>query len=104
MMMPVFGIVVAVRVRMTRAIGMDVLVLVKDDLEPAAESVGDPAQGLEAGHMLATLEPRDHRLGHAQALAELFLRFAGFAAQFEKVGGATGRDGIAAVGPALPRR
>jgi hypothetical protein len=42
---PVIGIEMAVRMRMARAVGVPVLVLVEHDLELAAERLGDAARG-----------------------------------------------------------
>src|SRR5258707_15034689 len=73
---------------MAGAVGMHMLVLVEHDLQLAAEYLGDAAQGLEARHMIAALQPRDHRLGHAEPRRQLLLRLAGLPAQFEELAGA----------------
>ncbi len=75
----------AVRVRMAGAVGVAVLVLVKDDFEPPAKGVGDAAQRFQARHMIAALEPRDHRLGHRQPLRQCSLRLAGAGAQLQQL-------------------
>ena len=56
MVMPVSGIEMAVGMRMAGAVGVGVLVLVKDDFEPPAKGVGDAAQGFEARDVIAALE------------------------------------------------
>lgn len=85
MRMPVIGIEMAVRVRMAGAVGVAVLMLVKNDFEPPGEGVGDPAQGLEARHVIAALQARDHRLGHGEPLRQRSLRLAGAAAQLQEL-------------------
>jgi hypothetical protein len=96
--MLVIGIEMAVRVRMAGAVGMGVLMLVKDDFEPPAKHIGDPAQGLQARHVIAALEARDHRLGHGEPLRQRSLRFAGAAAQLQELARALRGDGCAIVG------
>ena len=78
----------AVHVGMPSAVGVLVLVLVKHNLELPAERLGDAAQGLEAWHVVAAFEPRNHRLGHPEPGRELLLRLTGTAAQFEQLAGA----------------
>ena len=108
MIVAVVGVVVPVRMGMSRAVRVQVLVLVEDDVQMAPEGIGDAAQGLEAGHMLAALEPRDHRFRHAETFRQLFLRLARAGAQVEQAM-STARGDFGAViagkptGPALGR-
>jgi hypothetical protein len=85
MTVPVLGVAMAVRMRMPRPIGMDVFVLVEDDLEMPVEGVSDPAERSQARHMVATFQSRDHGFGHAQPRGELLLRLARAAAQLEEL-------------------
>jgi len=66
---------------MAGAVCVPVFMLVKDDLQSPTIGLGDPAQRLEAWHMIAALQARDHRFGHLQALRHLSLGFTGFAAK-----------------------
>ena len=54
----------AVRVRMPRPIGMQVLVFVKNDIEAPPKGVGDAAERLQARNMIAPLQTGDHRFRH----------------------------------------
>ncbi len=83
--MLVIGVEMTVRMRMPRPVGMAVLVLVKNNFEPPAKSVGNPAQGFQARHVIAALKPRDHRLGHAETLGQLTLGFAIARPQFQQL-------------------
>ena len=83
--MLVIGVEMTVRMRMSRPVGMAVLVLVKNDFEPPAKGVGNPAQGFQARHVIAALKPRDHRLCHAEALGQLPLGFALARPQFQQL-------------------
>src|SRR5438477_6172086 len=95
--MPVIGISMAVRMRMAGAVGVHMFVLVEHDFELAPERLGDAAQGLEARHVVAAFEARDHRLGHAEPRRQLLLRLAGLAAQLQQFGGALPRNRRAVV-------
>lgn len=77
MRVSVCGVVMTVRMPVPGAIGMHMLVLVEEDLEIAAEGVGNAAERPEARHVVAPLQPRNHRLGHAQPLRQVLLRLAG---------------------------
>ncbi|MGA8756685.1 MAG: hypothetical protein WB611_10190 [Stellaceae bacterium] len=90
MLMLVIGAEMTVRMRMSRPIGMAVLVLVKNNFEPPAKGVGNPAQGLQARHVIAALKPRDHRLGHAETLGQLTLGFTIARPQFQQLARAIG--------------
>jgi hypothetical protein len=85
MVVSVLGIVMAVRVRMSCAIGMNVWVLVENDLEAPPKGVGDAAEGLQARNMIAPLQPGDHGLRHPQTRRQLLLRLAGMGAQLQKL-------------------
>jgi hypothetical protein len=50
-----------------------VFMIVERDLQMPAECGRDAAQGPEARYVIATLEARDHRLGHAQTNRQLLL-------------------------------
>src|SRR2546428_7315203 len=78
------GIGMAVRMGMAGAVLVLMLVLVEHDFELAAEGFGDAAQGLQARHVIAAFEARDHRFGHAEPRRQLFLRLPGLAAQLEQ--------------------
>lgn len=99
----VIVLVTVVGMRMTMRMGvscpvlMDVFMLVEDDFQAAPEGVGDPTQGRETRHVIASLKAGDHRLGHLHALRELLLCLAGMFAQFEKPVGALCGDGAAVV-------
>lgn len=73
MVVQVFEIRVTVDMQMPRTVVMFVFVLVKNNLEPAIESLGDPTERRKARHMVAALESRDHRLGHSDSRGELLL-------------------------------
>jgi hypothetical protein len=98
MIMPVSGIEMAVGMRMAGAVGVDMLVFVKDDFEPPAKDVGDAAQGLEARDVIAALETRDHRLGHVQPLRQRSLRLTSAGAQLQQLSRTLGGDRCAVVG------
>ena len=88
---------------MTRAVGMDVFVLVEDDLEVPSEGVGDAAQCFQAGDVIAALQTRDHRLGHPQPRGQLFLRLSGVGTQLQQLPRALGGKRGAVVRPATTR-
>ena len=94
---PVVGIVVPVRVGMPGAVGVFVLVLVKDDLEPAAEGLGDAAQRSQARRDRRAPSARGHPVGHPQPLRQAELGFARGGAQRKQFAGALGRDRSAVV-------
>jgi len=77
---------------MSGAVGMQVFVLVEDDLEMSSEGVGNTAESFQAGNVIAALQARDHRLRHTQAQRQLFLRFAGMSAELDEPPGALGRE------------
>jgi hypothetical protein len=79
------GIVLVVRMRVDRAIRMLVFVRVKDDLEPAAISLGDPLQRRQTWHVIAAFQARDRRLRHLQPGRRLALRLASGDAQRQKL-------------------
>src|SRR5580700_9622461 len=91
------GVGMAVRVGVAGAVGMPMLGLVENDFELATEGLGDAAQGLQARHMVAAFEPRDHRFGHAEPRRQRLLRLPGLAAQLEQLAGALPRDRRAVV-------
>lgn len=62
---PVLGIAMAMRMIVSGTVGMYVLMLVEDNLNPASKSIGDAAQCFKAREMIAALQSRDHRLRHA---------------------------------------
>jgi hypothetical protein len=95
--MVVIGVEMTVRMRMPRPIGMAVLVLVKHNFEPPAKGVGNPAQGLQARHVIAALKPRNHRLGHAETLGQLTLGFTLARPQFQQLARAVGGNSHAVV-------
>ena len=68
--MLMIGIVVAMRVGMAGTVRVYVFMLVEDNLQPAPERIGDAAQGREAWDMIAALQARDHRLGHAEPIRQ----------------------------------
>jgi hypothetical protein len=103
MMMLMIGIVVGMRMGMASSVGMDVFVLVEDDLQPAPEGIGNAAQRGEARKMVAPLEARDHRLGHRKPVRELLLCLAGVGAKLEYAVGASRRNGGAIVEDGFPR-
>jgi len=69
------------------------LVFMKRDFQVPAEGVGDSAQGSEAGHVLAALEPRNHRFRHSQSRCKLLLGFAGGSPQLRELTGKNRRNG-----------
>ena len=64
------------RVRVPGTIRVLMLVLVEHDLQALSKSIGDAAQSLDARHMIAALEARDHGLSHAKPFRNLLLRLA----------------------------
>lgn len=50
------GIVMAVRMRVARPVGMHMFVVVKDDFQTTPKGVGDAAKGGEARDMIAAFE------------------------------------------------
>jgi hypothetical protein len=84
----VVGVAMIVRVRVPRAVGMGVLVLMKDDFEPPAKDAGNAAQRLHARQVIAAFQSRDHRFGHAQPFRKLALGLTALGAQFEQLSGA----------------
>jgi len=90
-------IVMAMGVRVTSAVGMLIFVFVEHNLQPSAEGLGDPAESGKAGDMIATLQARDHRLGHLETRSQPLLRFAGMSAELEQPPRALGSDRRAAV-------
>jgi hypothetical protein len=90
----------AVRMRVAGTVRMLVFVLVEHDLQAAPKGIGNAAQGSEARNMIAALEPRDHRLGHAKSLGELLLRLTRASAQLEQTSGALRSDCNAVIGRA----
>ena len=92
MAMTMVGVVMAVRVRVARAVRVQMLVLVEDHMQMASESISNPAQRFEAGYVLPALEARDHRFRHAKPLRQLLLRFAGAGAEIEQALGTVGRN------------
>jgi len=83
-----------VRVAMASAVGVGVFVLVEDDFDASAESVGDAAECLEAGHVIAAFQTRNHGLGHAQAFCEGFLGLARLNPELLQTGGAVGGESV----------
>jgi hypothetical protein len=79
--MAMVWIVVAVRMGMPCPVGVLMLVLVKDDFQAPIVCLGDPAQGFEAGNVIAALQARDHRFRHPQPQRQLALRFTGLDAE-----------------------
>lgn len=71
-----------VRMAMPGAVRVDVLV--KDDFEFAAESVGDTAQCSQAWNMFSAFQSRDHGLGHAQSFGKFQLGFSLIGAKTKK--------------------
>ena len=55
----------AMRMFMAGTVGMFVLMLVEDNLNPPSKGIGDAAQRFKAREMVAALQSRDHRLRHA---------------------------------------
>jgi hypothetical protein len=94
----VFRVLVSVRVSMSGAVDVEVLVRVEDDFEVATEGIGDTAQRLETRHMIAAFQAADHRFGHAQARREVPLRFTRVLAQLDEFPGALRRKQCAVVG------
>lgn len=84
MAMTMVGVVMAVRVRVARAVRVQMFVLVEHNVQMAPKRIGDAAQSLEAGYVLPALEARDHRFRHAKPLRQLLLRFAGTGTQIKQ--------------------
>jgi hypothetical protein len=97
MVVLVIAVVMAVRMRMSGTVSMRMFVFVEHDLQPPTERCGDAAKSVEAWNMIAALQPRDHRLRHAQAQRQLFLRFAGMGAELGKPSRALGSERRAVV-------
>ena len=53
---PVLRIAMAMRMRVSGTVGMYVLMLVEDNLNPASKGVGDAAQGFKAREMVAAFQ------------------------------------------------
>jgi hypothetical protein len=81
----VLGVVMTVAMHMSGAVGVHVFVLVKDELETVSEGVGNTAERFQAWDVIATLQARDHRLGHPQPRCQLFLRLAAMGTQLQKL-------------------
>jgi len=92
MIVPVIGIVVNMRMRMAGAVGVLVLMLVEFDPKATTECAGDPAQGCEARYMIASLQARDHRFGHSEALRQRPLRLARVGAKLDETASTFARD------------
>ena len=58
-----------------------------------AKGVGDPAQGFEAGHMVAAFEPRDHRTRSCRAGAPIAAGFRRCRRAIPRIGARRGGDG-----------
>jgi hypothetical protein len=99
--MLVSRIVMVVRMRMAGAIGVLVLMLVELDLQAPPECLGDPAQGREAWDMIAALQARDHRLGHAESIRQPSLCLARLSPKLEQAARTFGGDHGAVVCPAF---
>lgn len=97
--MTMVRIEVMVRMAVTGAVGMDVFMLVKNDLQLAAKHVGNPAQRSQAGHMGRTFEARDHRFRHAETLRQLQLGFARVGAEVQQLAGALRGNSLIVVRP-----
>jgi hypothetical protein len=85
MMMLVHRILMTMRMRMARAVDMQVFMLVKDDGKTPSKGICDTTQSPQARNVIATLQSRDHRLGHPQARSQLLLRLARMASQLQKL-------------------
>ncbi len=85
MTVPVLRVVMGVRMCVPGPVCVGVLVLVKCDLEMTSEGIGDAAQRFQAGDVIATLQARDHRLGHAQPRGQLLLGLAGIGPEFQQL-------------------
>lgn len=88
---------------MPRAVRMDVLVLMKDNFELAAERIGDAAKRSQAWNMLSAFQPRDHRVGHAQPLGQFDLGLPLLGTQLEKGLRALRGNGLSVVATAWCR-
>lgn len=88
---------------MPGAVGVDVLVFMKDDFEFAAEGVGDTAQRSQAWNMLSAFQPRDHGLGHAQFFGKFQLGFPLMGAKTKKRSGTLCGKGLRIVAAARSR-
>ena len=79
---------------MAGSVRVYVFVLVEDDFQAPPKGIGDAAQRGEARDMIATLETRDHGLGHLQSLGELLLSLASMGTKLQQAMGALrGNDG-----------
>ncbi len=70
---------------MACAVGMHVLMFVKDDGEATSEGIRDSAECLQARNVIAPLQAGDHRLRHPQAHGELLLGFARLGTQIQEL-------------------
>jgi hypothetical protein len=86
------AVAMAVRVRMACAVSMIVFVFVKHDFQTPAEGISDPAQGLKARYVVATLKAGDHGLGHAKPGRKLLLRLSRACAKLKQMPGALRRN------------
>jgi hypothetical protein len=81
----VLGVVMTMGMHVPCAVSMHVFVLVEHDFEMLTKRVGDTAERLQAGDMIAAFQTRNHRLGHPEPSRQLLLRLASMGPQLQQL-------------------
>lgn len=104
MLVMVVEVAVTMTMRMTRPVRMFMVMRMEDNLDPAPESGGDPAQWRQRRHMISLFEAGDHGFGHADPFGELLLCLSCRLPKLTKTARALGRDDRAVLGDRATRQ